>query len=52
VQRDPFFDRPYEPSAAPDTPAPAWEPAVKRVARSISANIKTRVRVPALFKAD
>jgi ATP-dependent RNA helicase RhlE len=52
LQRDPFFDTPYEPSNGADTAAPAWEPAVKRAAtRSISANIKTRVRVAALFKA-
>ncbi len=52
VQRDPFFDKPYEPTVAADMPAPAWEPAVKRASRSISANIKSRVRVAALFKAE
>ena len=51
VQRDPFFDTPYEPSSSAETAAPAWEPAVKRAGRSISANIKTKVRVAALFKA-
>ena len=51
VQRDPFFDTPYEPSSSVETAAPAWEPAVKRAGRSISANIKTKVRVAALFKA-
>jgi ATP-dependent RNA helicase RhlE len=53
VSRDPFFDKPYEPSVPADAaaPAPAWEPAVKRATRSISANIKSRVRVAALFKA-
>ena len=50
--RDPFFDRPYEPSIAVDAATPAWEPAVKRATRSISANIKSKVRVAALFKAE
>ena len=52
VSRDPFFDKPYEPSAAADTPAPTWEPSVKHTTRSISANIKPKRRVAALFKAE
>ena len=52
VSRDPFFDKPYEaPSAAADA-APAWEPSTARPARSISANIKSKRRVAALFKTD
>ena len=49
--RDPFFDLPYEPSAAPDA-QPAWEAAAKAApARSgVSANIKPRKKVAALFK--
>jgi ATP-dependent RNA helicase RhlE len=49
--RDPFFDLPYEPSAAPDA-QPAWETAAKAApARSsVSANIKPRKKVAALFK--
>ena len=49
--RDPFFDKPYEPSAAPEA-APSWESAPRTGARSISANIKPKRRVAALFKAD
>jgi superfamily II DNA/RNA helicase len=46
--RDPFFDQPYESSAAEATPA--WEkgPAVP-VARGLSPNIKIKKRVAALF---
>ncbi len=51
ASRDPFFDKPYEASAG-DT-APAWEPSTARPAvRSISANIKPKRRVAALFKTD
>ncbi|MGE4240588.1 DEAD/DEAH box helicase [Ramlibacter sp.] len=46
--RDPFFDKPYE---APQTEAPpAWESAQKPA--RVSANIKTKRKVAALFKAD
>ena len=46
---DPFFDQPYE---APQTEAPAaWEAAAKPVSNRVSANIKTRRKVPALFKS-
>ena len=50
--RDPFFDRPYEPHPAGESPA-AWEQSVKTApARGrISANIKQRRVVAALFKA-
>ena len=49
--RDPFFDQPYEFSAASDA-APAWEAAAKaNPARSgVSANIKPKKKVAALFK--
>ncbi len=52
VSRDPFFDKPYEAPSANQDNAPAWEPSVARPARSISANIKPKRRVAALFKTD
>ena len=48
--RDPFFDQPYE-TPASET-APAWEAAARPAARGISANIKPKRKVAALFKAD
>ena len=53
ASRDPFFDKPYEPKA--DSQAqPAWEADAKAApARSgVSANIKARKKVAALFKAS
>ena len=51
--RDPFFDKPYEAAAPTEAaPAPAWEASAKPASRSISANIKPKRRVAALFKAD
>jgi superfamily II DNA/RNA helicase len=49
--RDPFFDQPYESTAAPDA-QPAWEAAAKASpARSgMSANIKPKKKIAALFK--
>ena len=48
VNRDPFFDKPYE---APSAEArPDWEAAQKAATRSISTNIKPRRKVAALFK--
>ena len=52
VSRDPFFDKPYEATAATETATPTWEATAKRPARSISANIKPKQRVAALFKAQ
>ena len=50
ASRDPFFEKPYESSAA--DVAPAWEAAAKSPARSgVSANIKPKRKVAALFKA-
>ena len=47
--RDPFFDQPYQ---APATDAaPAWESAA-RPANRISANIKSKRKVAALFKSE
>ena len=51
VARDPFFDKPYEPSVSADV-QPAWESAGKSgAARGVSANIKPKKKVAALFKA-
>ena len=49
--RDPFFDQPYESTAAPDA-QPAWEAAAKAApSRSgVSANIKPKKKIAALFK--
>ena len=54
VSRDPFFDKPYEPTAAPAdaSAAPSWESAVRPTTRSISANIKPKRKVAALFKPE
>ena len=52
VSRDPFFDKPYEAPSATAEAAPAWEPSATRPVRSISANIKPKRRVAALFKTD
>ncbi len=54
VARDPFFDKPYEPSAATAATPASWEAAPKAAtaARSgISANIKPKRKLAALFKA-
>ena len=46
--RDPFFDKPYEPST-PEDAKPAWEAAARPATRSISANIKPKRKLAALF---
>jgi ATP-dependent RNA helicase RhlE len=51
ASRDPFFDKPYEAPVAADANAPSWEATARPAARSISANIKHKVKVPALFKS-
>jgi hypothetical protein len=51
LPRDPFFDKPYEPSAAGESAAPSWEATARPAARSISANIKPKLKVAALFKS-
>ena len=50
--KDPFFDRPYEPIAAVQAVVPSWEATARPTARSISSNIKHKVKVAALFKAQ
>jgi ATP-dependent RNA helicase RhlE len=53
VSRDPFFDKPYEPAPLSDAAAtPSWEAAARPAVRSISANIKHKVKVAALFKSE
>ncbi len=44
---DPFFDKPYEPSAT--TEEPAWERKTAPAPRGLSPNIKPKKRVAALF---
>ncbi len=46
---DPFFDKPYEPSS-PAAGAANWESGAQAAPRAISANIKSRKRVAALFQ--
>ncbi|MDQ6880515.1 MAG: DEAD/DEAH box helicase [Pseudomonadota bacterium] len=48
-QQDPFFDQPYQPP--PTDAPPAWESAARPTSR-ISANIKSKRKVAALFKAE
>jgi len=49
VPRDPFFDKPYEPSAT--VAEPAWESKAPAAPRGLSPNIKPKKRVAALFGA-
>ena len=46
--RDPFFDKPYEPTSA-EAP-PVWESQRPTSRPGVSANIKTKRKVAALFK--
>jgi len=48
--RDPFFDQPYQPPAA--DAAPAWEATAKPAGTRISANIKPKRKLAALFKSE
>ncbi|WP_041675068.1 DEAD/DEAH box helicase [Ramlibacter tataouinensis] len=48
--RDPFFDQPYQ-APATEQP-PAWEQGAKPAPSRVSANIKSKRKVPALFKAQ
>jgi superfamily II DNA/RNA helicase len=49
--QDPFFDKPYE-SNSLEGHTPSWETVAKPAGRSISANIKTKRKVAALFKTE
>lgn len=48
--RDPFFDQPYE--TPPREEAPPWEASAKPAGGRVSANIKPKRKVPALFKSE
>ena len=51
LSKDPLFDKPYEPSATSEEVKPSWESAPTRTgSRNISANIKSKRKVAALFK--
>jgi superfamily II DNA/RNA helicase len=52
ASRDPFFDKPYEAPAAQEAATPSWEASARPATRSISANIKPKVKVAALFKSQ
>ncbi|APW44696.1 DEAD/DEAH box helicase [Rhodoferax saidenbachensis] len=54
VSRDPFFDKPYEPApvVAEAASTPSWEATARTTTRSISANIKPKRKVAALFKTE
>ena len=47
---DPFFNQPYEAPAEQDE-APAWEQKARPARAGLSANIKPKRKLPALFKA-
>jgi len=46
---DPFFDQPYQPPQREE--APAWEATAKPAGNRVSANIKPKRKVAALFKS-
>jgi ATP-dependent RNA helicase RhlE len=48
VARDPFFDKPYEPSSSGES---AWEKNAAAAPRGLSPNIKPKKKVAALFGA-
>ena len=52
ASRDPFFDRPYEPGTPADS-LPSWEASARANPSrgSVSANIKPKKKVAALFKS-
>jgi superfamily II DNA/RNA helicase len=52
VSRDPFFDKPYEAPAPSETAAPATWEATARPTNRVSANIKPKRKVAALFKSE
>jgi len=49
---DPFFDRPYEPPAEPSEQALAWEQKAPPARAGLSANIKPKRKVAALFRSS
>lgn len=49
--RDPFFDQPYQaPSLDAEAPKPSWESSARAVPGRVSANIRSKRKVAALFK--
>ena len=54
VSRDPFFEKPYEAPTAEQASAASWEASARTVPSKpgLSANIKPKRKVAALFKAD
>jgi len=48
---DPFFDQPYQAPAAPPEQPPAWEQQPRPARAGLSANIKPKRKVAALFRA-
>ena len=46
---DPFFEQPYQPPQRDE--APAWEASAKPASARVSANIKPKRKVAALFKS-
>lgn len=48
---DPFFERPYEAPARSEAEAPNWERSRAPARAGVTANIKPRRKVAALFKA-
>ena len=51
ASRDPFFDKPYEaPEKAVDA-VPAWDAHARQPVRGVSANIKSKRKVAALFRS-
>jgi superfamily II DNA/RNA helicase len=52
ASQDPFFDKPYEAPSTETAATPAWEANARPAVRSISANIKPKRKVAALFKAQ
>ena len=50
LSKDPFFDKPYEPSPQAEDVKPSWESTPRTGSRNISANIKSKRKVAALFK--
>ncbi|MES2946989.1 MAG: DEAD/DEAH box helicase [Pseudomonadota bacterium] len=49
--KDPFFDKPYEAPAVSEGATASWEASARPASRSISANIKPKIKVAALFKS-
>jgi len=49
--RDPLFDQPYQAAERSAEAPPSWESGARAAPRAISANIKPRRKVAALFKS-